>query len=263
MEIKDELNEKGDLNISGSSSSNGGEYRNVKISGAARIDGDVRCINFHTSGSSKIAGNVTAQNISTSGSTKVQGNLDCEDLDGSGAFKIAGNIEADMIRVSGAFETNGKTSAKEIHTSGSCAFGNDVKTQKIHTSGSLKVDGNCDAEQFESSGAFTIKGLLNAESADINVQGKCEVNEIGGNKIRVYSKKGMAVFFNLFSVFSDRTLYCKVIEGDDIELSNVTCDLVRGRNIIINENCNIKRIEYDENFENKSNCEIKDVIKNN
>ncbi|MDY5911465.1 MAG: cell shape determination protein CcmA [Inconstantimicrobium porci] len=263
MEIKDELNEKGDLNISGSSSSNGGEYRNVKVSGSAKINGYVRCIHFRASGSSRINGSVNAQDVSTSGSTRIQGNLNCEDLGGSGSFKVEGNIESEMIKTSGSFTVKGKTSAQEIHTSGSSTFGDSVKTQKIHTSGNLKINGNCDAELFESCGGFNINGLLNAETADINVQGRCEVNEIGGNKINVYSKTGIAGLLNFISVFSDKTLYCKVIEGDDIELSNVTCDLVRGRNIILNENCKIKKVEYDENFENRCNCEVKDVVKNN
>ena len=262
MGINEELNKKGDLNISGSSSSDGGEYRNVKISGSAKINGDIRCVNFHSSGSGKLNGNINAESISASGSTRIQGDLSCEDLEGSGSFKVEGNIESENIKVSGSFTVKGKTLAEKIKTSGSGTFNDSVKTQKIHTSGSLKINGNCDAELFESCGGFKIHGLLNAETADINVQGKCEVDEIGGNKINVYSRKGVTGIFDFISVFSDKTLYCKVIEGDDIELSNVTCDLVRGRNIIINENCKIKRVEYDGEFQNKCNCEIKEVVKN-
>lgn len=245
MEFNEELRNKSNLRISGASNSQGGDYNEVHISGAGNINGNLRCIDMHVSGSSNVNGDVEAENIKISGSAKIQG-----------------KIKTDKISASGVFKAFDKVEARKIKSSGVCEFNSDVKCEKIHTSGSININGNCESELFESSGMFKIGGLLNSEVIDIDLGGRCETSEIGGNKINIYCNKNNFGIFNIFGHFNEGRLFCKVIEGDEIELSNVTADLVRGRNIIVNENCDIKKIEYDDNFENKGNSKIGETIKN-
>lgn len=263
MEFNEELRNRGNLKISGASNSEGGDYNEVHISGAGNINGNLRCIDMHVSGSSNVNGDVEAENIKISGSAKIQGNIMAKEISASGSAKIQGKIKTDKISASGVFKAFDKVEARKIKSSGVCEFNSDVKCEKIHTSGSININGNCESELFESSGMFKIGGLLNSEVIDIDLGGRCETSEIGGNKINIYCNKNNFGIFNIFGHFNEGRLFCKVIEGDEIELSNVTADLVRGRNIIVNENCDIKKIEYDDNFENKGNSKIGETIKNN
>ena len=50
------MNETIDLKISGASTMPGGEYAGVSISGAGKIQGNLRCARLHCSGAAKISG---------------------------------------------------------------------------------------------------------------------------------------------------------------------------------------------------------------
>ena len=59
-----------DMKISGSSTMPGGEYGKVSISGAGKIQGNLKCDSLSCSGSGKVEGDVVTQSASCSGGGK-------------------------------------------------------------------------------------------------------------------------------------------------------------------------------------------------
>lgn len=68
-----------DMKISGSSTMPGGEYGKVSISGAGKIQGNLKCDSLSCSGSGKVEGDVVTQSASCSGAIKVEGSIDCRE----------------------------------------------------------------------------------------------------------------------------------------------------------------------------------------
>ena len=270
-------NKKPDLKISGSGSSGGGIFDQVKISGSGTVTGNVECNEFDTSGSSRVIGNVTADIFKTSGSSKVSGNLTSNEIKTSGMTNIEGNVEAKLIKTSGSCRIGGNALANDINTSGSINILGGVKVKNFNTSGgakigkgvhgesidfsgAIKVFEDCEAEVFKAKGSFDIGGLLNAGDISIEIYGSCKVKEIGGENIEV--KKGTATFFfiqKIMSYFSDTFNYLTtdIIEGDNICLENTIAKVVRGNNITIGADCKIDLIEY----KDKINISDKSTVK--
>lgn len=219
-----------DLRISGAGSSSGGRYRDVKISGAATINGNLECETLRTSGASDIKGDVSCREINVSGASEIKGNLKAENLSTSGASKVMGDVDAKILNTSGATEIGGNFSGEEV----------DIK-------GSFKVGGDCEAESFKSSGAFKIGGLLNADKIEIKVYGKCRAREVGGESIKVFRGSGIGfdlvkVVQSLFDKFG--SLIAEVIEGDEVFLETTIAKVVRGNNVTIGKDSIIDLVEY-------------------
>jgi cytoskeletal protein CcmA (bactofilin family) len=218
-----------DMKVSGSGQISGGKYNEVRISGSAKIEGDIECSYYKCSGSSTAKGNVKAKIVGISGNTKIEGNLDTEEITVSGSSHILGNFIAKKVKISGSSE-----------------IGGNLHTDDIKISGSTSIDGDCEAENFHAKGNFNIGGLLNAGNIEIEIEmyGRCRVKDIGGENINVKLGAGH-IFMRMINFFSnDERLVTGVIEGDDIYLENTDAKMVRGNNVTIGPNCNIETVEY-------------------
>jgi cytoskeletal protein CcmA (bactofilin family) len=91
-----------DLTITGEGSSNGGMFRNVKITGDAEMEGDVDCLAFKSTGTSKVNGHLKSTSCGITGTVDLKGNLD------TGEAKITGNLNVGM---KGVFTVNGLLNA--------------------------------------------------------------------------------------------------------------------------------------------------------
>lgn len=56
------------------------------------------------------------------------------------------------------------------------------------------------------------------------------------------------------------SLYSDVIEGDNIELTNTICKIVRGNNVVINSGCKIGRVEYKDKLQINNNSEVEEKL---
>lgn len=255
---------RGDLQISGFGSSNGGSYNNVSISGGGNINGDIECNDFKISGMGNVRGNVKAENLKISGTGNIKGNLSSEneigisgvaDIDGdvktkkikcSGASKIKGSVQCEEFIVSGTTSVEGDVNSKNLKVSGSTNIHGNVHGEEVEIKGALDIGGDCECESFKSNGGFKIGGLLNAGDIDIRIFYKCSVNEIGGERISIRKSEGFAeigrFIKNIFNI--KEYLITQSIEGDDIYLENTVAKVVRGNNITIGPECEIDLIEY-------------------
>ena len=232
-----ESNEQfGDLRISGSGSAGGGRYKVVSISGSGKIGGDINCERFSISGSGKVEGAVITNSFSISGSGKVTGDLNCVTGNISGSGKIGGNFKGEEIVVAGAGRVEGRINATVVKLLGAIKVGHGIEGEFITIKGALKT-----------------LGMVNGDEINIELNGGCEIEEIGATKVKVLKEYSTMNVIGRFicKMFNKNYGYLTIrtIEADEIYLENTIADVVRGGKIIIGEGCKIKRVEYSESLE--------------
>ena len=222
---------KNDIRISGAGSAGGGSYQSVSISGSGKITGDVEAEEIKISGAATIQGSARAKSFRASGAFKVEGGLEAEELKCSGSGRIAGSVKADVFRSSGALKVEGGVNAREARTSGASKFGADVE-----------------AEHFRSSGAFSIAGLLSADRVEIALGGDCQAREIGGEQITVVQAGGACRVLGIKWNPKPSVLSAESIEGDNIHLECTHAHVVRGRSVKLGPGCRVESVEYSESL---------------
>ena len=237
------MNETIDLKISGASTMPGGEYAGVSISGAGKIQGNLRCARLHCSGAAKILGDVDCTGeIRSSGAGKVEGSAQCESLSSSGAFSVSSGLTVrTLVSSSGSVQAAQQLTADEIRSTG-CLEAGRVHCRAFTSSGSCRISGDLEAETAVLTGAAEIGGLLNAETVEISANRAVHIHAIGGSSIRIL-RKDAAAFLALFRT-TPGCAKIGSIEGDDIELAYVETEIVRGRDVRIGEGCRIGCVEY-------------------
>ncbi|OMF85213.1 hypothetical protein BK144_28525 [Paenibacillus sp. FSL R7-0273] len=215
---------RSNLKVLGTSSSLGGFFQDVKITGECRFNGDVDC-----------------QSLSITGENEVSGSLKTEKLKLTGELAVNGRLEAGTLRGQG-----------DIKAGSLCA-------EQLKLSGSLEVSGNCEAEELELSGTLQVKGLLSAEKIQLKLYGPGSAAEVGGGTITVKRSKTKALL--LPGNHTEMRFTAGLIEGDYIELQNTHADTVRGEKVIIGTGCVIQKVEYSSLLEIHKSALVKQQLK--
>ena len=243
--------QKTDMKISGSSTMPGGEYGSVSISGAGKVQGDLRCERMSCSGASHVDGSVECSGkVSVSGATKILGSLTCgEALHCSGALRCGGDVDAPEVRCSGSAAIDGRLTGGKMSASG------ELRARAVHgtelsVSGSCRIEEGVEADLIRMSGLYNIGGLLNAETVELTAAAGCSLSACGAPAAPGDGEiPGAGRHTGLFSGAAAHSTKVHTIEGDDIALEYVTADVVRGRRVQIGEGCRIGRVEYAETLE--------------
>lgn len=245
-----------DLKISGSSSVMGGEYNTVSISGAGKINGNLKCDSFACSGSGKVLGDLETESVRSSGSTKIEGSVQCQTASVSGSF-LCGNLEvSEELKASGGIHISGSLRGGQVRISGSLKTDESIHCRDMHVSGTCEVQsGDLNAEFFRCSGVLRVPGLLNAETVEIYPTSASRVGSIGGTNIRISTEQAgkghsWAVFVSGFHVSTNPgPMQVGTIEGDTVELEYTRAHVVRGTQVRIGKGCKIDRVEYSESLD--------------
>jgi len=239
--------------------------RNVTISGSGRIEGGTYGT-VKIAGSGKVVGDLTAEEFKAAGSAKVEGNLKAQKFEAAGSFKCEGDLEAEEAEAAGSFAVAGRLKAKELRLAGS-ARAKSITGGYLRAGGSLHVEENVEVETFRLTGAFEIGGLLSADRVEVELEGRAQVREIGGEKIVVRAgEKSLggilsAALHFIFGPGAPQELLAETIEGDEIELEATEAKLVRGGRIKIGPGCRIERVEYTETLEVAPEAVVKEEVK--
>jgi len=236
--------EKRDLKLSGATVATGGEYRDVRVSGASKITSDILC-----------------ETMNISGAITVDGNVDAKSCKVSGACKISGNVKSDEIRISGGSSITGTLTGKEITLAGGIKVGGDIKSNMLKLSGEITVGGDMECEEFRLSGGINSKGVVNCEKCELELAARSELNELVGTYISVREGNGVTggIIKNLLGK-GKGSLKVNLVEGDEIYLENTTCEMVRGEKITIGPGCRIGTVEYAELLEFHSDSRVENKI---
>lgn len=247
------------ISISGSGTSAGGEYHQVKVNGSAHINSDIQCEVFKCNGSAHIEGNIKADTAKVNGSSHIEGNMETGEMTINGSTDIDGNLTCSEVKIQGSSTVKGNLKGKEIIVRGSASIKGNVSGDEVDVKGQVKIGGDCEAESFKARGNFKINGLLNAGSIDIELYRLCEAKEIGGENIIVKKNTDVSGFKKLIKFFIGQQtdqLTAEVIEGDHVYLEYTHAKVVRGNTIEIGPGCVIDRIEYKQSLELDENAKI-------
>lgn len=232
-----------DLSFSGAGSSGGGEYRNVKISGAGHINGDIKCQSIACSGATTVCGNVECANeIKISGASKFEGDVTCKSFSCSGSTKLK-SLKTENASASGSLECMGDISAVNISGSGA------VSAQSIS------------GETVKLSGSVKVKGLLSGDRIEIKYADRLDIKEIGGGYLKIEPGLGVHRLGSLLFGKNAKHLEIGSIECDDVDIIGCKVDSVKGARIVIGEGCRVERAEYSQSLEVHESAYVGERVK--
>lgn len=90
------------IRIAGAGKIIGGEYDEIKVSGSATIEGEIKCNLFKSAGTMKCDSSISSKEFKASGSAKIEGNLKVDTGKVSGAIRIEGSLEGSKFEVAGS-----------------------------------------------------------------------------------------------------------------------------------------------------------------
>ncbi len=241
------MENRNDTSLSGAGSLNGGVYGNIHASGATHINGSIDCYDLSCSGATHIYGSVRSS----------------ASVSASGAFTCDQDMTAtDEIHLSGSSKVKGILRAAVIKSSGSLSGVLSIYAEEIKISGSLSAHENVEAERIRLSGASQVGGNVNGETIEINISGlSSRIGSIGGAQITVRNSHEAT---NLLAKLRNKIggkLVCDLIEGDNVDLTDTECAVVRGKNVMIRGNSIIDRVEYSESLEAEPGAVVKECEK--
>lgn len=217
------------LNLEGVGSNSGGEFDSINISGVYQMNGDLICNRF----------------------------------DVSGVLKSSGNIYSKELKASGVIKCKESLESKEINLQGLITIEKHIKSENIFGEGCIEGKEGIESEKIDINGKVDCNGLINCEDFIMLLQGESNIDEIGASNIDIQGEYSSKNIFKIFvpKKYKNNKAYIKIIEGDNIRLSDCNVDIVRGKNITIGKNCNIDTIEYSENIDTSELSKVKDIKK--
>ncbi len=235
----------------------------IRVSGAGEIVAGKAVVKI--SGSGRYVEN---EMLKVSGSAKVDGNLNVKLVSVAGSFKASGNVKAETVKISGAANIAGRLEAEVLRVSGLLRAGKEVKVEDAKVSGSIIFE--CGKfETLKISGlvrAYEIK----ASKIEIRTFGDSEVDSIKTDfiEVRKESPAGLAWFHLEFGPVkiiigkkSKGVLKAKRIEALKAVLENIECNELRARIAVIGENCKIEKVYYSESLEVDEKAKVGEIVK--
>lgn len=215
-----------DLKLVGNTSSAGGQFRHIKITGESVLSGDVIAESIKCIGEMEIKGNLQVQKkMKLTGECKVHGSIQSESLVAIGDIQVVS-----------------------------------VRGSRVKVSGHIKVDHSCEVETLKLHGWLEVGELISAEQLHLNLHGPCRAQEIGGGTITV-TRSPLSKIKRMFTLQDAGTLRANLIEGDVVHLEHVTADIVRGTRVTLGIGCKIGRLEYRESLEKHPKAEVSSEVK--
>ncbi|MET3548151.1 cytoskeletal protein CcmA (bactofilin family) [Paenibacillus favisporus] len=220
----------GDIKITGSGSSGGGTFNQVKIMGDAEISSTADCGLFKCLGTAQVNGSLIAETASVNGTLNVRENLRGGLLKSQGGVSVSGDLQL-----------------KSISINGELAVGGNVSSDFVKINGGLRAASG-QTEELLVRGVVEVPGMLNGELVEIKMYGPSRIGELVGAKITV--KKGLEIplFGKMTSHYDGGELSAESIEGDVVYLENTKAAVVRGRRVNIGSGCEIGLVEYTDEF---------------
>lgn len=234
------------------------ERKNASISGAGKLSGGIYDT-VKVAGSGKIEGDIDANQISTAGACKIEGNIKAQRMKTAGACKIAGDVQAGELKTAGSCSVEGRVQAEALESAGAQTVLKSISAKQVEAAGSFRVGGDVEADRFSAKGSIDIGGLLSADEVRLELGGRSTIREIGGERIEV--RKLSRGWHFLHFGWGSSGLEAETIEGDEIHLEATRAKVVRGKRVVIGEDCQIDRVEYTESLQVDNAAAVKEQVK--
>lgn len=233
------------IHIAGSGAIAGGVYADVHVSGSGRVTSPLE------SETIRVSGTLTAEAPVKAGSIRV-----------SGAATLADEVEAGTIGVSGTLSCGGGVTVDKLNIAGTLEVAQRLIGGTVEIAGALSVGGDCEVERFKSRGGFEVQGLLSADEIDARMYGRCSAREIGGEHIEIrMAKRPLYKMAAVLGIVNRTALEADTVEGDRVYLENAKVRTVRGREIVLGDECEIDLVEYSGELKQAAGAKVKTARK--
>jgi len=171
------------LRMRGAGVASGGYYREVTISGAGRVEGDIEADTVKASGSAAFNGGIAAREVKFAGAVKVRGNVKSVLFHAAGAVRVEGRIDAEEVKVAGALKALG-VAGKRVRINGSFNVQDDITGDEV----SLRLSDDSRARVIKA-GLVEVKGGARRELSLLNLlrlrktKRVLEVSEINAHEV--------------------------------------------------------------------------------
>lgn len=238
------------------------ERKNASISGAGKLSGGIYDT-VKVAGSGKIEGDIDANQISTAGACKIEGNIKAQRMKTAGACKIVGDVQVGELKTAGSCSVEGRVQAEALESAGAQTVLKSISAKQVEAAGSFRVGGDVEADRFSAKGSIDIGGLLSADEVRLELGGRSKIREIGGERIEVRKlSRGWHLNFIIdLRGGGSSGLEAETIEGDEIHLEATRAKVVRGKRVVIGEDCQIDRVEYSESLQVDNAAAVKEQVK--
>lgn len=250
--------DKGNIKIAGSGFINSGEYEEIKIMGTAKSEGHVKADIIKVMGGGQFKGDMTCGICTIHGGAHFTGNIKMKQLKINGEFHVEGNCEVEELVVNGSSRIIGSMNCGRVVLRGGLHIDKSCKAQEIKVYGTVHAHSDFSAERIMIEGKIDCEGLLNAEYILIHPTAESHCKEIGTAELTIERP----IYHILWLSYHKKTrMICDLIEGDELKLENVICKKMRGRNITLDEHCNINELEYTSSLTKEEGAVVKEETK--
>ncbi len=183
-----------------------------------------------------------------------------------GTIFLTDESKYDSLRCKGDVKAEGRISAESINIKGSLIADNDISADKSFdlkgriSAGNISAqdvkiltDSDGKAGNITGGNVFIRCGIDPAMKEEfVNIaEGILKLFHVDTSEIREAAEKADAEKSKQAPVFT-----CGEISGSDIELHGVTCRSVSGKNISLNNGCNVGAVSYTGNYTADDSCVI-------
>ncbi|GAA0116464.1 polymer-forming cytoskeletal protein [Clostridium senegalense] len=252
------------LKVQSTTNIKGGNFNKVIITGNAYFEGDISCKNFLSKGSCNSKGNIEGKNIVINGKASIDGNIKSKTAKLQGIIATKGNVDVEDLIIGGKVSIEKDLICKNFNLPGVGSIEGNINSECVYISGASHVKKDINTDIFVLSGGIVHEGMLNAQDVSITLGSKSKINNIKCEKINIKKPENTSKLFSRLLkklVKNEVSIECKKIEGKKIYLENTKADLVRGKVVVIGEGCNIKKVEYEEEFKVIQNGKVVNNIK--
>ncbi len=224
-----------------------------------------------------VMGSLSVKEIGKIENLKIMGNVYADNLE-SGILSVGfknenffGVFKLNRFLSTGYVKLNGNFSGATLECTLRVNLDGVFKYKNLVFLSSLKSSCELECEAFYSLDKVDLQGI-NSEYIFIRPFSGSRIKSIVGSNVMVCRDFSVTdEFKKIPKNYSDRvyedydrevdTLEVDIIEADEIYIENVNANCVRGQNIVIGKNCNIKRVEYSNNLEISKESNVIEKIK--
>lgn len=235
-----QLQSKGNMEINGLGTAAGGRFDKIVINGVGSFTDAVQADGIVVNGSGSFNG------VTESGEMVINGT--------AGVKKAAC---FDRLEVNGNCKLHSDSKIGDLCVAGNLKITGNLVGEKVVNEGRFSIRGNCEVETFYSQGSIKITGQLNADDIDLDIALKCEISEIGGEKIRV--RRNSYFIPKIVDAVFPTYLTADNIEGDEVTLEYTRSRTVRGHHVTIGENCDIDLVEYTGTYTQSPSARVREA----
>lgn len=242
----------------------GGNFNKVIITGSAVLNGNIICKNFLLKGTCNANGDIESKNMLLNGKASIKGNVKTQKAKLQGLAAIKGNVEVEDLIIAGKVAIEKNLDCGELSIPGVASIEGNIKSEVIYISGASHIKKDIIAESFVLSGGMVHEGCIEAKDVSITLGTESKLNNVKCKSIKIKRPENTAKLFSKLikkMIKNEVKIKCSKIEGEKIYLENTEADLVRGKIIIIGEGCNVKKVEYSDEFRIVENGKVVNYVK--